>query len=99
MKSKKNFWEDGAVKNVSSMKKNLPEALPAAVGNIEDLPELYDVNQAAAYLKVNKYTIYHWKGLWIEAETDRPTRFTAQQLEDCKVRLKNRTPLNKRKHG
>lgn len=96
---KRNFWEEGTVKRVANLKRHQPVMPAASVEKIEDLQPLYNVNEVAAYFKVNRYTIYHWKGVWIEAETDRPTRFTAQQIEDCRVRRKGNTPLSKRKHG
>jgi hypothetical protein len=98
-KAKRNFWEDTPVKNIATMKRTHAHMPAARVARLEDMPELYTVEEVAEHFKVNKFTIYHWKGVWIEAETDRPTRFTAQQIEDCKVRRKANHPLNNRKHG
>lgn len=96
---KRYFWDEGSTKNVASLKRHQPVMPAANVAKLEDLPTLYTVDEVAAHFRVNRYTIYHWKGIWIEAESDRPTRFTAQQIEDCMVRRKANNPLNKRKHG
>lgn len=92
----KNWWDEGRAVKIH---KKQEEPFQPTVRTIEELEALYDIRAVAEHFKVTVATIYKWKciGLITAEIKGRNLRFTARQIQECRIKLQNGWRRQKRK--